>query len=404
MAKLAIITSHPIQYYAPWFRYLAKEPDFDIKVFYLWNFGVTQQLDLGFQQPIQWDIPLLEGYNHEFVPNESSQPGTHHFWGLRNPTLFQQVKAHNPDAVFLLNYNYASLYRFIFQWKFSQAPLLFRGDSHRLVPRPGIREWARRQVITLIYRYFSALLYVGQANYSYFRYHRVSAQKLFFAPHAVENDRFSTQLAAAKLSARVWKEELGISSDHAVILFAGKFEVKKRPMDLVQAFLQADLPQVSLLLVGAGPLESELRSQAAGHSNIYFAPFQNQTQMPRTYAMANLFVLPSSGPEETWGLAVNEAMCMGCPIIASTHVGCTQDLVHPGQNGLVFSAGDISELAASLQKAFSDRKRLREWGEESRRIIANYSYEQTTQGLRSALTSLGILKFRQTPLSPVEQA
>jgi glycosyltransferase involved in cell wall biosynthesis len=403
MPKLAIVTSHPIQYYAPWFRYLAAEPDFDIKVFYLWDFGVTQQLDVGFQQSIQWDVPLLNGYEHEFVANISSQPGTHHFWGLQNPNLSQQVNAYKPDAVLLLNYNYASLYRFIFQWDSSQAPLLFRGDSHRLVPRSGMQEWARRQVITHLYRYFSALLYVGKANYNYFQHHGVSSRKLFFAPHAVDNDRFLTQLEEAKLAASAWKQRSGIPTNHRVILFAGKFEAKKRPKDLVQAFLQADLPQVSLLLVGAGPLESELRSQAAGQPNIFFAPFQNQTQMPRTYAAADLFVLPSFGPEETWGLAINEAMCMGCPIIVSTHVGCAQDLVHPDQNGLVFPAGDISALADRLQKALSDRKRLREWGEESHRIITRYSYEQTTQGLRDALASLNILKPRQISLSQLNK-
>ena len=58
MKKVAIITSHPIQYYAPWFRHLADATDFSIKVFYLWNFGVSQQVDMGFKQPIQWDIPL----------------------------------------------------------------------------------------------------------------------------------------------------------------------------------------------------------------------------------------------------------------------------------------------------------------------------------------------------------
>lgn len=79
MIKLAIITSHPIQYYAPWFRYLASAGDLQIKVFYLWNFGVTQQIDTGFQQALQWDIPLLDGYKYEFVPNVSYKPGVDHF-------------------------------------------------------------------------------------------------------------------------------------------------------------------------------------------------------------------------------------------------------------------------------------------------------------------------------------
>lgn len=287
MKKLAIITSHPIQYYAPWFRDLAGATDFSIKVFYLWDFGVTEQVDVDFQQPIQWDIPLLTGYDYEFVPNVSSNPGTHHFRGLQNPTLLQRVSTYEPDAVLLLNYNYASLYHFLSRWDRRQAPLLFRGDSHRLLPRTGVKEWARRKLISLIYRCFSAVLYVGKANYGYFRYHGVPPQQLFFAPHAVDNDRFFAQAKEATHQAIVWRQKLGIPKDHSVVLFAGKFEAKKRPLDLLQAFLQADLPQVSLLLVGAGSLESELRSQAAGHPHIRFAPFQNQTLMPRTYTTAD---------------------------------------------------------------------------------------------------------------------
>ena len=134
MKKLAIITSHPIQYYAPWFRHLADATNFSIKVFYLWNFGVSQQVDMGFKQSIQWDIPLLTGYDYEFVPNVSSKPGTHHFWGLQNPSLLEQISVYNPDAVLLMSYNYASLYKFLWRWNRRRAPLLFRGDSHRLLP------------------------------------------------------------------------------------------------------------------------------------------------------------------------------------------------------------------------------------------------------------------------------
>jgi glycosyltransferase involved in cell wall biosynthesis len=147
--------------------------------------------------------------------------------------------------------------------------------------------------------------------------------------------------------------------------------------------------RVSLLFVGAGALENELRTQAANHPHIYFAPFQNQTLMPRTYAAADLLVLPSYS--ETWGLVINEAMCMSRAVIASTHVGCAQDLIHPYRNGLIFPAGDVSALTTCLKEAFSDRKRLQIWGEESRQIIASYSYKQTTEGLKQALNHLRIL-------------
>ena len=390
MKKLAIITSHPIQYYAPWFRYLAVATDFSIKVFYLWDFGVKQQVDIDFKQPIQWDIPLLTGYDYEFVPNVSSDPGTHHFWGLQNPSLLEQVSIYNPDALLFMSYNYASLYNFLWRWNRRRAPLLFRGDSHRLLPSQGTKEWARRSFISMIYQRFSACLYVGKANYGYFCAHGVPPQSLFFAPHAVDNDRFKAHTEEANRKAKQWKQELGIPENHSVILFAGKFEVKKRPLDLLQAFLQANLPQVSLLFVGGGALESQLRSQAA-HPHIHFAPFQNQTLMPRTYATADLVVLPSYGSGETWGLAINEAMCMSRPVIASSHVGCASNLIQPYRNGLIFPAGDVSALAACLQEAFSDRERLQMWGEESRKIVGNYSYTQTTQGLREALIYFGVL-------------
>ncbi|BDA71459.1 glycosyl transferase group 1 [Calothrix sp. PCC 7716] len=388
MNKLAIITSHPIQYYAPWFRHLAETTNLDIKVFYLWDFGVTKKVDVDFQQAIEWDIPLLVGYDYEFVPNVSSNPGVHNFWGLQNPSLVSRVKAYNPDAVLLMNYNYASIYRFLATWNSHQIPLLFRGDSHHLLPSSGIKAWARQQFITQIYRRFAACLYVGKANYDYFRYYGVPEKSLFFSPHAVENERFLASTENATYQAKAWKQELGIPDDHAVILFAGKFETKKRPLDLLNAFLQANIKDVSLLFVGAGSLVQDLKQVAFGNSNIYFAPFQNQSWMPRTYAIADLLVLPSYGKGETWGLVVNEAMCLACPVIVSSHVGCAQDLVHPHRNGLIFSAGNVSALADSVKEALSDRQRLKAWGKESSQIISNYSYVQATQGLLGALDYL----------------
>jgi glycosyltransferase involved in cell wall biosynthesis len=169
-----------------------------------------------------------------------------------------------------------------------------------------------------------------------------------------------------------------------VILFAGKFEEKKRPRDLLEAFMQARLPEVSLLMVGNGEQETALRRDYA-RANIYFAPFQNQSRMPRVYMAGDVFVLPSYGNQETWGLAVSEAMCMGRPIIVSDHVGCARDLVQDRKNGLIFPAGNVSALANALREAFADTPRLKSWGECSHRIIQGYSYASATRGLKQAM-------------------
>lgn len=384
--NLAVITTHPIQYYAPWFKRMASERGLNSRVFYLWDFGVTEKVDRGFGLPVKWDVSLLDGYDHEFIANTSPRPGTHHFRGLRNPDLLGSVRRYDPDAVLMLGYNYASLYEYILRWDGRKAPLILRGDSHRLRPRRGYKERLRRKFISTVFRRFARFLYVGKANYEYFRHHDVSPDRLFFAPHAVNNERFFGEAESAARAAREWKKELGIPSHHKVVLFAGKFEANKCPLDLLEAFTDARIESTSLLLVGDGLLDPELRRRASGRANIFFAPFQNQSLMPRTYAAADLCVLPSTS--ETWGLAVNEAMCLSRAVIVSTHVGCAQDLVHDRRNGLVFEAGNVSALSEALKEALKDPARLVKWGEEGRRIIAGYSYEATTRGLMDALGTL----------------
>jgi glycosyltransferase involved in cell wall biosynthesis len=388
--KLAIVATHPIQYYAPWFAYLALRPGLDVRVFYLWDFGVGAHVDKGFRIPVAWDVPLLEGYRHEFVPNRSTDPETAGYFGLWNPTLPGRLRAWRPDAVLLTAYNYASIGHLLLRWGAADAPLIFRGDSHRLVPQRGFAARLKHWLISAIFRRFGAALYVGSANREYFTLHGIPAERLFHSPHAVDNERFLAAREAATAEASNWKRSLGIPEDHRVVLFAGKCEEKKRPLDLLRAFLDAKLERTSLLYVGSGPQEAELRTAAAGKPDVLFSPFRNQSQMPMAYAACDVFVLPSYGPAETWGLAVNEAMCVGRPVIVSDHVGCGRDLVLPGETGLIFPAGDVGALRQALQSAFADPGRLRSWGERANAHIRSFSYENATAGLIGALKYLRV--------------
>lgn len=390
MSRLAIVTSHPIQYYAPWFRHLASHTDLRLRVYYLWDFGVEARTDRDFGTRFAWDIPLLDGYDWEFLSNRSADPGTHHFFGLRNPGLSKRVRAFDPDAVLMMGYRYVSMMQMLLTWDKSHGPLLFRGDSHRLVKSNGFREDVRRMAIRGVFSRFDAFLAVGSANRDYFRYHGVRRDRIFPCPHAIENERFTGAKAEARLEALAWREELGIPHDSPVVLFAGKFIDKKRPLDLLEAFQRAELENAWLLFVGDGPLKDEMDRRAKGDSRIVFAPFQNQSRMPVVYETGDVFVLPSAGLSETWGLAVNEAQCLQKPVIVSDHVGCARDLVRPGKNGLVFRAKDVDALAGCLEKALSDPERLARWGRNGRRLVERYSYATAARGLCRALNSLGV--------------
>ena len=72
--------------------------------------------------------------------------------------------------------------------------------------------------------------------------------------------------------------------------------------------------------------------------------------MPSVYKSADVFVLPSGGPGETWGLAVNEAMAAGKPVLVSDKCGCAPDLVDDGVNGFVFKNGQVDDLKDKLER------------------------------------------------------
>jgi hypothetical protein len=90
-------------------------------------------MDRGFGVPVKWDLPLLDGYDYEFVPNMSSHPGPSRVSGLNNPSLGARITAFRPDAVLVFGYNYLAHYRFLISGLAKGVPLLFRGDSHRLL-------------------------------------------------------------------------------------------------------------------------------------------------------------------------------------------------------------------------------------------------------------------------------
>ncbi|MDF1658883.1 MAG: glycosyltransferase family 4 protein [Verrucomicrobiales bacterium] len=390
--RLAIVLSHPVQYYSPWFREL--ERTLDLRVFYLWNPDTTGNHDRTFGKKVKWDIPLLEGYPHEFIENVNRDPGTHHFSGLDNPSLPSRLLKWNPDAILIFGYAWKSHLRVLLSPSLRKIPILFRGDSHELDESKNFRTHLTAAARRLLFTRISGFLSVGSAHDTYLRRAGISQKRIFRCPHAVDNSRFQSARLEVEDQAAIWKNELGIPPERSVALFAGKFEQKKRPLDLLNAFLSLDPDSCpnrpALLFVGNGELESTLKEAAGNHlgRNIFFAPFQNQTLMPRTYAAGDFLILPSFGRGETWGLAVNEAMNLGRPAIVSTHVGCGPDLIQEGFTGWRFEAGDITALATALSDAFSSPERTRQMGKTAATRIGGFSYNKTTEGLLECLSKV----------------
>ena len=108
--RLAIISTHPIQYNAPLFHVLAQTPGVDLKVFYTWSQAQQSVSDKEFGRKIVWDIPLLEGYDYEFIENVSNKP-KQQFRGLVNPGLIPAIENWHPDAVLVFGWNFSSHFK-----------------------------------------------------------------------------------------------------------------------------------------------------------------------------------------------------------------------------------------------------------------------------------------------------
>lgn len=388
--RLTIVMTHPVQYYSPWFRYIEREVDeLALTVVYASEPGPVQQ-GTGFEESFVWDVPLREGYENVVVrPARSSDRfDSLSFRGLDVPEVGAAIEATRPDAVLLSGWQSITLVRALRSCRARGVPLLYRGDTHLRGRRPGLSRptWFLRTRWLL--RRFDRYLAVGSRAREYLSSFGVPDERVYFSPHAVDNDFFARmaapfQTAAARSQAR---RDLDLAGDAFVVLFVGKLEEIKRPRDLFLA-AQRTRARTTVMVAGSGPLRQELTGLAASQKvTVTWRGFVNQSRLGRLYAVSDCLALPSRS--ESWGLVVNEAMSTGLPCVVSDGVGCSPDLVTAGETGERYPVGDVDALAA----AFDVLKRERDSGtsraEACRRKISAYTFEAASRGLVSACSSL----------------
>lgn len=389
--RLAVLNSHPIQYFAPLYRRLAREPWIDLTVYYCSRQGVETYMDAGFGVSVQWDVPLISGYRYRFLPNLRRTDHVGGFFSLMNLSLLRELRENRYDALWIHGHNYFTFVLVILAAKLFRTPVLMRGETHLLLARPTVKRALRSPIMRLLYQHFcAACLPIGSRNREFYRAHGVPDERLFLVPYAVDNAYFMQHAAEARSQRTAVRRGLGLPVDQTLILFSSKLTSRKRPMDLLSAFdrLRSERIHAALVFAGSGEAEQALRDYVERHrvSDVYFLGFRNQRELPAIYAAADLFVLPSEN--EPWGLVINEAMCAGLPILASREIGAAPDLVKDGYNGFTFQAGNVEELVQHLRSLISNPSLRQQMGEHSLTLISEWNYERCVRGIRAALESL----------------
>jgi len=395
--RLAYLVSHPIQYQAPLLRRIALEPDIELTVLFGSNFSVRGYKDRGFGVEVAWDTPLLDGYRSEFLKplrdTGEVSPTTPISRGVYR-RLQQPDGSPAFDALWVHGYASINAMQAIVAANALGIPVLLRAESW-LADR--VRSpWKlalKSSFFKLLGKGIAAVLPIGTQNAAYWTHYFGTSVPQFLMPYAVNNDYFARLADDAAPLEQELRTELGLSAERPVILFASKLQQRKHADHLLEAYSSfiPDRPlpdRPYLVIVGDGEQRAQLESQAkqAGLEDVRFAGFRNQSELPRFFQLADVFVLPSR--HEPWGLIVNEAMASSCPVIVSTDVGCHADLITNGVEGCVYPVGDIPALTQALREVFSSLDSPARMGAHARKRISTWTYEQDIRGLREALNAI----------------
>jgi len=395
--RLAYLVSHPIQYQAPLLRRIAQEPDIELTVLFGSDFSVRGYRDDGFGVDVKWDVPLLEGYDYEFLP-AVRDIGTQTFTSPLNYGIVSRLRGSEArpgfDVLWVHGYAMVNSLHAMLAAKALGIPVLIRADMWlRDRPRSIPKLLLKRIFFQWLKSMVDGVLTVGRLNEAYWKHYLGDEVPLFLMPYAVDNDYFQRLSVEARGSRTELLNELGLDAGRPVILFASKLQERKRCDDLLNAYQRlrdegVNGPLPYLLIVGDGEQRARLEEQARAHGldGVRFCGFRNQSELPRFFDLASVFVLPAR--HEPWGLIVNEVMNAGCAVVVSDDIGCQPDLITDGVEGCVFPVGDVAALTNALRRVLATPQAAEEMGQRALARINRWSFEEDVQALRKALAQL----------------
>ncbi len=388
--KIAVVITHPTQYFVPLFRRLAQEPRVDCTVLYSSLMGSQAYTDPGFGLTVKWDIPLLEGYRYKVMPGYFLA-NLRNFFSCTSPQVVAELSKGGYDAAIIFGWGQFTCWlAFLGAW-LGRVPVMMYGDTNVL--HESSKSWflqtIRRTLLTRLFRRVAAFLVSGTFNRKFYESFGVPPEKYFHVPLAVDNDYFAAKSALVKSRRDEFRARLGIAPGVVVLLFVGKLLPLKRPQDLLYAAvsLRERVPHIAVAFAGEGEFRPFLESEIArlNLKNVHLLGFKNQSELPEVYGISDVFVLPSSYDQR--GLVINEAMACSLPIVVSDRTGVWGhgDLVQDGENGFVYPCGNVGALGQALQRLVTEPGLRERMAARSQEIISGFGYDQCVEGILKAL-------------------
>lgn len=356
--RLAVLITHPVQYFQPLFDALAHDPKLDLLVVFGCDHGVRVSHDPDFGIDFAWDSAPTDGFPHVFA-SELPLSGLAR-WRTAWPCAkrsFELIRRFEPDCVLVFAYTPIFIALTTLLLGQSRHRLMLRAEAtDRALLRSRFKNFVRDIVLKYWYRQFDAVFPIGSDSNDHFARLGVAVTRRFPVSYSVNTAFFSYQLSEWMPQRQSLRDQLGIAPADLALLWSGKMTDVKNPQLLIQALrlLPKDiLSRFWLLAMGDGPLRASFESQAMKilNNRCRFMGFRNQRELGMGYAASDALVFPSS-QGETWGLVVNEALQFGLAVLASDHPGSVRDLLVERDDAplgsTVFSSNDPDALAQAL--------------------------------------------------------
>lgn len=370
--RIGFLMGRPTQFEAPFFRYAQSTGDRGLKVLYLAADGSSKVEDKELGRRIDWGIDLYSGYESATVP------------AVRHLRWF--LNELHPDRygwLIINGYKTSAYLQALAIARRRGIRTALRLDSVLFNASGWYRRATKRVAIAALAHEFDRFFATGSLAREYLLHFGIQPNRIALFPYVVDAGRFAREAKALEPERAKIRESLGIPLRARVVLAVAKMNAREVPWDLIDALERLDREDLWTVLVGDGNQLAALRSRvvARGLKRVIFAGYVSYRELPRCYAIADVFV--HAAANEPWGVSVHEAIASGLPVIASSHVGAARDLVLPGRNGFVYAFGNATQLRERLT-ATIDCLELETIDCANREVLARWNYAETWRGLLEA--------------------
>ena len=372
MKKLAIISTHPIQYQIPLFKNLQKKK-IDTHVFFASNFGLKlSYVDPEFLVKYKWEIKsnILEGYKSYF-PNYQKYKIDDFF--LSFPQIEKHLKK-KFDAILILGWNNLHYLKAIyFAYKY-EIPIILRVESNLKSKTNIFKKIAKEILLRFFFKKVKYFLSIGKLNEEFLKHYGVQKKKIYKAPYFVDNNFFEIKRKKSLL-----KKKYKFFNKH-IILNVGKFIKRKNPFDFLKlAEINKKNKNLLFLMIGDGNLKKDCSEYLKKNKikNLKIIGFVNQNQLRDFYKMSSVLIQTSS--YETWGLTINEALASGIPVICTKDCGAYYDLIKNKKTGKSYETGNINQLNNKLNLLLKENSKIKK--ADINKVISKHSIENTSRSV-----------------------